>query len=154
MKKTVQNIGRKFTFAAAALGLSLLTPAAKGQIISSSVNITNTSVSAPIQFQFTPTTASEFINVQQHSAQISNVTTNETIYLSYGRQPQGNATTNLNQFASITTNFNAAWCAATFGYTTNNFSTVIIFPALSSQQLDSLWGTFSNALGSNSVSFF
>ena len=83
-----------------------------------------------------------------------NVTTNETFTLSYGRQPQGASGTNLVPIASITTNLNAAWTFAFYGYTTNNFSWTYTFPPLATNVVDAMWGTFSNALGSNNVTFY
>ena len=137
------------------LASSICAPtSASAQIIYGAANVTNGTLSCPVQQAFTPVTAAEAISVGSHVAQISNVTTNEWITLWYGRQPQGAVGTNLTQFASLTTNFNASWCAATFGYTTNNFSTIITFPPVQTTPVDAMWGTFSNYLGSNSVSFF
>lgn len=136
---------------AAALAVAAFT--ANAQIISSPTGITNGSLSAPIQLNFAPITVSESINVPQHAALISNIVTNQWITLSYGRQPQGATGTNLLQFSSITTNFSAAWTLATYGYTTNYFSTVLIFPQQYAQPIDQLWGTFSNNIGTNTVIF-
>ncbi len=124
------------------------------QILTSPVNVTNGAQAAPIQLNFAPIAVSEFISVQPHAALVGNVTTNETITLLYGRQPSSASGTNLNQFATLTTNFTAGWCFTNFGYTTNNFSVVIPTPQVQTTVLDGLWGTFSNSLGSNSVTFY
>jgi len=133
--------------------VALLTLRVAAQIITGSTGITNGTLSAPIQFNFTPVTASESINLYQHAAQIGNVTTNETITLSYGRQASGASGTNLAPFAILTTNFNAGWTFTNFGYTTNNFSVILVFPPQTVNPVDQLWGTFSNSLGSNTVTF-
>jgi len=160
LKREAATLPKPSSTVAALLLVSLISAfqlfsvSAFSQIIVGAVNITNSSLSCPVQQSFTPVTATETINLQSHAAQVLNVTTNETIILSYGHQPQGASGTNLTQFATITTNFTAAWVFATYGYATNNFAWTYVFPPVSAAPVDAMWGTFSNSLGSNTVTFF
>ena len=117
--------------------------AAQSQVFFNMTVISN-QLSAPVLLNFAPQT--NFANqlMIPHTCLITNISTNEYIWMGYGAQMAGQSGTNIVTAAYLYTNFTAGWAYTNFGYNTNWFSATIILPQQALTAPTIPWATFSN----------
>ena len=118
--------------------------AAQSQVFYNMTVISN-QLSAPVLLNFAPQT--NFANqlMIPHSCLITNVSTNQPMWLGYGAQMAGQSGTNIVTAAYLYTNYTAGWAYKNFGDNTNGFSVVITLPQQALVAPTIPWATFSNA---------
>ena len=128
--------------------LALLAVSAQSQVFFNMTVITNQQ-SAMVLYNFLPQT--NFANqlMIPHSLLLTNVYTNEPIWVAYGAQIAGQTGTNVVQLAYVFTNYTATWVTNAYGAMfgsglTNQFSVVINFPQQSLSVPTIPWAVFSN----------
>ena len=134
MKKLIIKLKNKIGIVAAACAL-VLTPKAGAQIVFQMTSISN-NIYAPIQSSFVTITnpVSQFL--QQHSIMVTNINTNESIWVAYAFQLNG--TTNLYVASPFLTNFPAS------NGLVNGSTWIYTFPQTTISGSTTPWGMFSN----------